>query len=205
MTQNVDVLPAVWCRCVPLRPTQPVTSRQATPCTRGLSLKIPNNSNKSFSHLLGRHRTLSSTFRTSLQRFFQFCKHSWNAYFGTLRSSVSAFPLISSTHFSRRHFSMDFSLVKRKKSAGARSASKEAGGRASSNVLLQNHESEGGKPAFSPSTNQASLSSLPLSHFLSLPEYIPCSPSGHMMNCPHIKTSLAHWTAIQCFLGSVTF
>jgi hypothetical protein len=53
MTQNMDVLPAVWCRCVPLHPTQPVASRKATPCTRGLSLKIPKNSNKSFLTYLG--------------------------------------------------------------------------------------------------------------------------------------------------------
>jgi len=103
---------AVWCRCVLLHPTLPVASRQAAPSTRGLSVKIPNNSNKSFSHLLRSPRALPSTFRTSLQRFFQFCKHSWNAYFGTLRSSASDVSLISSTHFNRRHFSMDFSLVK---------------------------------------------------------------------------------------------
>jgi hypothetical protein len=67
------------------------------------------------------------------QRFFQFWKHSWNASFEILYSSASAFCLISSSYSNRHPFSMDFSLMRRKKSDGTRSG--ECGGWGTSVVL----------------------------------------------------------------------
>jgi hypothetical protein len=93
----------------------------------GLSLKIPNNLNKSFADLLWGYRALcpatysSPIFIHCSQRFFQFCKHSWNASCGILHSSSSEFPLISWIDSNRHPISRDFSWVKRKKSVGVRS------------------------------------------------------------------------------------
>jgi len=89
-----------------------------------LSIKIPNNLNILFSHILRSYWASSPSkyspplFIYYAQCFFQFWKHSWNASFRTLCSSASEFSSISTTD-SNHPFSTDFSLVKRKKSAGA--------------------------------------------------------------------------------------
>ena len=63
----------------------------------------------------------SSTFNTFLAEFLPVLNHSWNASFGILHSSASKFSLISLANSNRCPFCTDFSLVKRKKSARARS------------------------------------------------------------------------------------
>jgi len=93
----------------------------------GLPVKIPDSLNKSLSHVLWSCWALSPSLYSRLlfiyrsQHFFQFWKHSWNASFGILCNSASKFSLISLTDSDLHTFSTDFSFVKRKKSAGARS------------------------------------------------------------------------------------
>jgi len=94
---------------------------------RGLPIKIADNLSKLLSHLLWSYWALSPSLYSSLlfiyrlQHFFQFWKHLWNASLGMLRDSASKFSFISLTDSDCHTFSTDFSLVKRKKSAGARS------------------------------------------------------------------------------------
>ena len=116
---------------------------------RALSVKIPNNLNNSSAHLLWSYWALFPLkysppfFIPCSQRFFQFWKHSWNASFGILHSLASEFSLLSSTDSNHHPFSMDFSLVKRKRSLLVQDlASMEAGWWELSHVLWENHESE---------------------------------------------------------------
>jgi len=67
---------------------------------QGLSVKIPNNLNRSFSHLLWSYWALFPSkysapfFIHCCQGFFQFWKHSWNASFGILHNFASIFSLL---------------------------------------------------------------------------------------------------------------
>jgi hypothetical protein len=114
----------------------------------GLSIKIMNNFNKSFSHLLWSYWTLSPwkysfpLFIHRSQHLFQFWKYSWNACLGIVRSSASKFSLISSVDSNRHPSSIDFGLVK-VVSLVQGLASVEAGGWTSTRVLWENCESEG--------------------------------------------------------------
>jgi hypothetical protein len=114
----------------------------------GLSIKIMNNFNKSFSHLLWCYWALSPwkysspLFIHRSQHLFHFWKYSWNASLGILRSFASKYSLISSVDSNHDPSSIDFSLVK-VASLVQGLASLEAGGWASSHVLWENHESEG--------------------------------------------------------------
>ena len=78
---------------------------------RGLPIKIPDNLNKSLSHLLWSYWALSPSLYSCLlfiyrsQYFFQFWKHSWNASFGILHNSARKFSLISLTDSDRHTFS----------------------------------------------------------------------------------------------------
>jgi len=100
---------------------------------RGLSVNIPNNLNKSFSHLLWSYWALSllkyslPLFIHPSQCIFQFWKHSWNTSFGTMCSSASKISLISLTDSNHHPFNKDFSFVKRKNSAGANSNANQKG------------------------------------------------------------------------------
>ena len=108
---------------------------------------------------------------------------------------------------------MDFSLVKRKKSAGARSGEYGGWGRSAVSCFLRKswirrgtapEYCHVGTTIFSSPTNQALFSSLPLSAFSSPPDNIPCSPSGHKVEIrnelhPHNQkntASLSHCTKL---------
>jgi len=128
------------------------------------------------------------------QRFFQFWKYSWNTSSGILVSSASRFSLITWTDSNFQPSSTDFSLLKRKKSTGARSG--EYGGWGTSIIscfvrkLRIRREEFAGATIFFPSTNQALISSLPLSAFSSPSNNISCSLSDHEVEihdelCPH--------------------
>jgi hypothetical protein len=123
----------------------PSTARITSYYLQYVSLKIPNNLNKSFSHLLWGYSDLSPSKYSPLifihwsQRFFQFWKHFWNASFRILLNSSSEFSLISSADSNHRPFSMDFSWVK----TCARSGECRGWGQVSSHVLWENHKSAG--------------------------------------------------------------
>ena len=111
---------------------------------------ILNNLNKMFAHLIWSHwALLPSKYSPPLfiycsEHFFQFWKHSWHACIGIQHSSASKFSLVSLTDRSCCPFSTDFSLVKRKKSPLVEGlVGTEAGGWPSSNILWENHKSEG--------------------------------------------------------------
>jgi hypothetical protein len=76
---------------------------------RRVSVKIPNNLNKSFAHLLRSYWALSPSkyspprFIHRCQRFFQIWKYSWNSY-GIQHSCTSDFSLISSTRLKLSSF-----------------------------------------------------------------------------------------------------
>jgi len=116
---------------------------------RGLSVNIPNNLNKSFSHLFWSYWALSllkyspPLFIHPSQCFFQFWKHSWNTSFGTMYSSASKISLISLTDSHHHPFIKDFSLVKRKSLLVQILVSIEYRGWASSHILWENHKSKG--------------------------------------------------------------
>jgi hypothetical protein len=161
---------------------------------QGLSVNIPNNLNKSFSQLLWSYWALSPfkysppLFIHPSQCFFQFWKHSWNTSFRKMRSSASTFSLISLTD-SNHPFIKDFSLVKRKKSAGANSGEYRVQRMSIvSHFVRKSQIGRGGihwnivmmkQPFFPPFKNQAFSSSLPLSAFSSPSDKIACSLSGH--------------------------
>ena len=116
---------------------------------QGLSVKILNNLNKSFSHLLWSYWALFPLkYSPPLviccsQHFFQFWKHSWNASFGILCSFAGRFALLSWTDSNHQPFSMDFSLVQRKKSTVARSGEYGGWGMSVISCFVKKLESEG--------------------------------------------------------------
>ena len=142
------------------------------------------------------------------QHFFQFCKHSWNASFGILRSSSSELSLICWTDSNRRPFGRVFGWVKRKKSVGVRSGEYGGWGTRVTSCCVRNSRlrreecavaSSRHSSHFFSSTNQAFFFPLPLSASSSPSDNIPCSSSGHEEIrdelCPHNQKNI----------GSITF
>ena len=120
---------------------------------------------------------------------------------------------------------MNYSLAKRKKSAGARTSGEYRGWWTSIiSYFVENHKSGGrnvpkhchdGTTIFFSSTNWAFFTSLPLSAFSSHSDNIPCSMSGHKVGthdelCPHNQKTQSvlrsHWTKLAVlFWVWVTF
>jgi hypothetical protein len=131
---------------------------------------------------------LSSTFIRRSQRFFQFCKHSWNACFATLRCSVSTFSFNLLDRLKLSSFQDDFQLGEEKVVCWCKFWRVRRLGDERRLVFCEKITNRKGEmrwrvvmmeQPFFPSTSQNVLSSLPLSPFSSPSDNILCTPFGH--------------------------